>query len=117
MPSLGILAMATPIYLFSLEAMRPIGTLEIKGKGDTTIRMIFDYYLSGASLCKVVDMLYKKPISPPSGKAKWTHAAVYHLLSNPKYIVVVGFESFTDVQFETFTHCNVDYNQADPTVD
>ena len=46
------------------------------------------------------------------GKAKWTRAAVDHLLSNSKYIVVVGFESFADVQFEKSARCNVDLRQG-----
>ena len=74
--------------------------------------MIFGYYLAGASLGKVVDMLYKKQIPSPTGKAKWTRAAVDHLLSNSKYIAVVGFETFTDVQFEKSARCNVDYDKA-----
>ena len=32
------------------------------------VRMIFDYYLSGASLGKVVDMLSEKRIPSPTGK-------------------------------------------------
>ena len=70
-------------YGFSLTAL---GTLEIKKIEAETVRMIFDYYLAGASLGKVVDMLYKKQIPSPTGKEKWTRAAVDHLLSNSKYI-------------------------------
>lgn len=92
--------------------LTPIGTLEIKRDEAEAVHMIFDYYLAGASLGKVVDMLYKKQIPSPTGKAKWTRAAVDHLLSNSKYIVIVGFESFTDVQFEKSIRCNVDYDKA-----
>lgn len=74
--------------------------------------MIFDYYLAGASLGKVVDMLYAKQIPSPTGKAKWTWAAVDHLLSNSKYILIVDFESFTSVQFEKANRCNVNYDMA-----
>lgn len=88
------------------------GTLEIKENEAEIVRLIFDYYLAGASLGKVVDMLYKKQIPSPTGKAKWTRAAVDHLLSNSKYIAVGGFESFTDVQFEKSARCNVDYDTA-----
>ena len=96
-------------YGFKLTS---IGTLEIKENEAETVRMIFDYYLAGASLGKVVDMLHKKQISSPTGKAKWTRAAVDHLLSNSKYIAIVGFESFADVQFEKSSRCNVDYDKA-----
>lgn len=96
-------------YGFELTS---IATLEIKESEAETVRMIFDYYLAGASLGKVVDMLYKKQIPSPTGKAKWTRAAVDHLLSNSKYIAIVGFESFTAVQFEKAARCNVDYDKA-----
>ena len=92
--------------------LTPTGSLEIKENEAETVRMIFGYYLAGASLGKVVDMLYKKQIPSPTGKAKWTRAAVDHLLSNSKYIAVVGFETFTDVQFEKSARCNVDYDKA-----
>ena len=88
------------------------GVLEVNENEAINIRMIFDYYLAGASLGKVVDMLYKKQIPSPTGKAKWTRAAVDHLLSNSKYIAVVGFEPFTDVQFEKAARCNIDYDKA-----
>ena len=86
--------------------------IEIKENEAETVRLIFDYYLAGASLGRVVDMLYKKQIPSPTRKAKWTRAAVDHLLSNSKYIAVVGFETFTDVQFEKSARCNIDYDKA-----
>ena len=57
-------------------------------------------------------MLFLKQIPSPTGKAKWTRAAVDHFLSNSKYIAIVGFETFTDVQFEKSARCNVDYDKA-----
>lgn len=96
-------------YGFNLTS---IGTLEIKENEAEIVRLIFDYYLAGASLGKVVDMLYKKQILSPTGKAKWTRAAVDHVLSNSKYISIVSFEPFTDVQFEKSARCNVDYDKA-----
>lgn len=60
---------------------------------------------------KVVDMLHAKQISSPTGKAKWTRAAVDHLLSNGKYIAVIGLEKFMDAQFEKSARCNVDYDK------
>lgn len=50
--------------------LTPVGTLEIKRDEAETVHMIFDYYLAGASLGKVVDMLYIKQIPSPTGKAK-----------------------------------------------
>lgn len=96
-------------YGFDLTS---IGTLVINENEAEAVCMIFDYYLAGASLGKVVDMLFKKQILSPTGKAKWTRAAVDHLLSNSKYITIVGFESFTNVQVEKSARCKVDYDKA-----
>ena len=95
-------------YSFELTS---IGTLEIKENEAETVRMIFDYYLAGASLGKVVDMLQAKQVPSPTGKAKWTRAAVDHLLSNDKYIAIIGLEKFLDAQFEKSARCNVDYDK------
>lgn len=69
-------------YGFTLTSS---GTLEINRSEANVVRMIFDFYMAGASLGKVVDMLHAKQISSPTGKAKWTRAAVDHLLSNGKF--------------------------------
>ena len=76
-------------YGFTLTSS---GTLEISRSEANVVRMIFDFYMAGASLGKVVDMLHAKQISSPTGKAKWTRAAVDHLLSNGKYIAVIGLQ-------------------------
>jgi len=76
------------------------------------VRSIFEYYLAGASLGKVVDMLDAKGTLSPSGNPKWTRAAVDKLLSNAKYIPIVGVETYMDAQFEREHRCNVDYDKA-----
>ena len=88
------------------------GMLKINRSEADIVCMIFDYYMAGASLGKVVDMLQAKQVPSPTGKAKWTRAAVDHVLSNSKYISIVSFEPFTDVQFEKSARCNVDYDKA-----
>ena len=87
------------------------GMLEINRCEVDIVRMIFDYYMAGASLGKVVDMLQAKQVPSPTGKAKWTCAAVDHLLSNDKYIAIIGLEKFLDAQFEKSARCNVDYDK------
>ena len=57
------------------------------------VRSIFEYYLAGASLGKIVDMLHAKGIPSPSGNPKWGRAAVDKLLSNAKYIPIVGMRT------------------------
>ena len=70
------------------------GTLEVNKDEANIVSMIFDFFMAGASLGKVVDMLHSKQISSPTGKLKWTRATVDYLLSNGKYVAVVGLEKF-----------------------
>ena len=81
-----------------------------KEKADA-VCSIFGYYLAGASLGKVVEMLHTEGVSSPSGNPKWARAAVDKLLSNAKYIPIVGMEAYMDVQFERNRRCNVDYDK------
>lgn len=76
------------------------------------VRSIFEYYLAGASLGKIVDMLFTKGISSPTGNPKWTRAAVDKLLANKKYIPIVSIKVYMDAQFEKNRRCNVDYDMA-----
>ena len=64
------------------------GGLETNKSEAENVALIFNFYMAGASLGKVVDMLYAKQIPSPTGKAKWTRAAVDHLLSNGKYAAI-----------------------------
>ena len=54
---------------------------------------IFDAYLAGASLGKIVDMLFAKGILSPTGKTKWTRAAVDKLLTkkNISHWLALGY--------------------------
>ena len=76
------------------------------------VRSIFEQYLAGASLGKIVDMLLAKRIPSPTEKPKWTRAAVDKLLANKKYISIVGMKVYLDAQFEKTRRCNVDYDKA-----
>lgn len=77
-----------------------------------TVRSIFEYYLAGASLGKIVDMLFVKGVSSPTGNLKWTRAAVDKLLTNKKYIPIVGISEYMDARFEKDRRCNVDYDKT-----
>lgn len=50
-------------YGFTLTSS---GTLEINRSEANVVRMVFDFYMAGASLGKVVDMLHAKQISSPT---------------------------------------------------
>ncbi len=97
-------------YGFSLT---DTGTLEINEDSADVVRKIFAYYLAGASLGKVADMLYAQQVPSPTGKARWTRAAIDHILSNSKYVSIVGLQSFMDTQIEKADRCNVDYSRED----
>ena len=84
----------------------------IHGEKAYVVRSIFGYYLAGASLGKIVEMLHAKDILSPSGNPKWGRAAVDKLLSNAKYIPIVGMETYMNAQFERDRRCNVDYDKA-----
>ena len=87
------------------------GGLETNKSEAENVALIFNFYMAGACLGKVVDMLYAKQIPSPTGKAKWTRAAVDHLLSNGKYAAIIGLKKFLDVQFEKAARCNIDYDK------
>lgn len=76
------------------------------------VHSIFEHYLAGASLGKITDMLFAKGIPFPTGKPKWTRAAVDKLLINKKYVPIVGVKVYLDAQFEKDRRCNVDYDKA-----
>lgn len=88
------------------------GEIVMENEKAEVVRSIFAYYLAGASLGKVVDILFAKGVLSPTGKPKWTRAAVDKLLGNAKYIPMVGLTTYMDVQFEKEHRCNVDYDQA-----
>lgn len=88
------------------------GQLTINEKAADTVRKIFNYYLAGASLGKIADMLFFSGVPSPTGNPKWTRAAIDKLLSNAKYIPLVGFGLYSDVQFEKEHRCNIDYDRV-----
>lgn len=88
------------------------GTITMHEEKADIVRGIFDDYLAGASLGKIVDLLSKRGVASPTGKAKWTRAAVDKLLANKKYIPMVGVTVYMDAQFEKARRCNIDYETA-----
>ena len=70
------------------------------------------FFSPDANIGKIVDLLFKKGVVSPTGKVKWTRAAVDKLLANKKYIPLVGIKIYMDTQFEKARRCNVDYDKA-----
>ena len=88
------------------------GEVAIHEENANVVRSIFEYYLAGASLGKIVDMLFARSVPSPTGNTKWTRAAIDKLLANKKYIPIVGVNAYMDAQFEKDRRCNVDYDKA-----
>ena len=69
------------------------GTLEVNKDEANIVSMIFDFYMAGASLGKVVDMLHSKQISSPTGKLKWAGVTCFSFCSTGRscllYIAVI----------------------------
>ena len=88
------------------------GEIVIDEKKAEVVCLIFGYYLAGASLGRVGDMLFAKGIPSPSGNPRWTRAAIDKLLSNPKYVAIVGLDMIADAQIERESRSNVDYEKV-----
>ena len=61
------------------------GKLVINCDEAQVVCWIFERYLAGDSLGKIVSGLERQGISPPTGRAKWNREAIDKLLSNEKY--------------------------------
>ena len=88
------------------------GEIAVREEKENVVCSIFDAYLAGASLGKIVDMLFAKGILSPTGQTNCTRAAVDKLLTNKKYIPLVGVRVYMDAQFERAQSCNIDYDKA-----
>jgi len=65
------------------------------------VSMIYDAYLSGLSLGGVSQMLFEKQVSTPSGKDRWATTVLFDILTDGRYVHLVGFERFIAARFET----------------
>ena len=91
--------------------MTDCGEFAVEESAANHVRQIFSYYLAGASLGKIADFLYAKQIMSPTGNPKWTRAAIDKILSNHKYTLIVGLDTFVAVQYEKANRCNIDYEK------
>ena len=61
------------------------GQLVINSNEAQVVHWIFERYLAGDSLGKIVSGLEQQGIPSPTGRAKWNREAIDKLLSNEKY--------------------------------
>ncbi|HWS29558.1 MAG TPA: recombinase family protein [Clostridia bacterium] len=62
------------------------GTLIICSKQADVVRSIFELYLTGYSLGRIVEELELQGVASPTGKARWNSQTIDKMLSNEKYI-------------------------------
>ena len=62
------------------------GQLEIYEPEAEVVRMVFDLYLSGASIVKIVKHLAAEGIKTAKGKDNWSKLAIEKMLANEKYV-------------------------------
>lgn len=62
------------------------GVLTIDTEEADIVKKIYKMYLEGFSLSGIAKELYRQNIKSPTGKDKWTAAAIDKILSNEKYI-------------------------------
>ncbi len=82
--------------------LTPEGNVSVdQEKKASTVRTIYQQYLSGMSLKGIADFLFAQNIPSPRGKAQWTQAVINNLLSNQRYIgSIVSFDEFFMAQGE-----------------
>ncbi|HWS28776.1 MAG TPA: recombinase family protein [Clostridia bacterium] len=61
------------------------GTLIICSEQADIIRSIYELYLAGYSLSRIVEELEHQGVASPTGKAKWNSQTIDKMLSNEKY--------------------------------
>lgn len=72
----------------------------INEKEADIVRLVFHRYNAGFSLGKIVERFEARNIPSPTGRPKWTRAAIDKMLKNRKYIAILGFDSYFITQVE-----------------
>ncbi len=89
--------------------LAPNGYVIIDQEKANIVRMIYQQYLSGMSLGRIADFLFKRDIPSPKDRDRWTQPVLSNLLSNQKYIgYIVSFDDFFLAQGEKSRRSNID---------
>ena len=89
--------------------LAPNGHVAINQEKANIVRMIYQQYLSGMSLGRIADFLFKRDIPSPKDRDRWTQPVLSNLLSNQKYIgYIVSFDDFFLAQGEKSRRSNID---------
>lgn len=72
------------------------GALQIEPEQAKHVRLIFELYLSGYSILRILSELERRGIKSPTGKDRWCKRTIECLLSNEKYTGdVIVFKSYS----------------------
>ncbi|MEN6471712.1 MAG: recombinase family protein [Clostridiaceae bacterium] len=93
--------------------VREDGAVTIHESEATVVKKVYQHYLTGDSLGKIVDWLKEEQFPSPSGNDNWTRATVDKLLSNGKYVpCIISMDEFTRVQYEKANRSNINYDNG-----
>lgn len=86
------------------------GNLQIQNDEAKVVKQIFDMYLNGFSIIRIVKELEHLAIVSPTGKTKWCKRTIESLLSNEKYTGnVIAYKTY----FEGFPESKRLYNKGE----
>jgi hypothetical protein len=84
------------------------GNIALDKQKCNIVQLIYKTYFSGMSLAGLTKMLAEKHIPSPTGKEKWTPVMLDKLLSNRKYVAVLGMEQYLIAQDERHRRSKTD---------
>jgi DNA invertase Pin-like site-specific DNA recombinase len=74
------------LYGFKWVACRTYGKRMVAdGRKAEVIRLIFERYANGATLCAIAEELWRKGVPSPLGKPRWTRSVIQRILRNRRY--------------------------------
>lgn len=80
----------------------------INEKEADIVRLVFHLHHIGFSLGKIVDHLEARNILSPTGRPKWTRAAIDKMLKNHKYIAILGLHGYLITQADREFRSNIE---------
>lgn len=83
------------------------GLLQIQKDEAEVVKLIYEMYLSGASILGIIKELENRAIISPTGKSKWCKRTIDTILTNEKYTGnVVAFKTYNEGFPDTRRHKN-----------
>lgn len=94
-----------------------VGVITVNQEQAATVKLIYDLYLKGKSLGRIVNELKERGIPSSTGKPVWSRAAIDDILSKFKYVPhIISEEKYYEAQFEKDCRSNMNDNKTRKTV-